>query len=147
VVAGGTRGLRREKEGFEKADKELEQNLPVHAAMLGVDPGTYGRVATLTQQIGDVRKVRVIVGKLLEVLDETEVYLEDEREGVLGNIVNAVRNAAKRKDPSVTAAFEETIRYHGQVATRAAKTRRKNAEAAEETEPPPPMEQPAPAPA
>jgi hypothetical protein len=68
---------------------------------------------------------------MAEVLEETEAYLEDEREGEIGLIVSAVRGAARRKDSTVLTAFEETARYHGQIALRAHKTRRKNAEQAE----------------
>ena len=46
------------------------------------------------------------------------------------------------------APFEKTVRYHGQIAQRAAKTRRRNAQAAaEQAETPQPAPEPAPQPA
>ncbi|AKT38725.1 hypothetical protein [Chondromyces crocatus] len=132
VVPGATRGLRREKEGWARVDKELSTNVPFQAELLGVAPDIYARVERLTEQLGSVREAQLFVSKLAQVLDETEIVLEDEREGVVATVVDAARRTAKRKDPTVLAAFEQTIRYHGQVALRAAKTRRRNAEGTEE---------------
>lgn len=131
LIPGAMRGLRREKDGIQKALGEIQKGIPVHAATLGVAGDAHDRVNTLTDQIEKVRQARVLIDKMAEVLEETEAYLEDEREGEIGLVVNAVRRAARRKDPAVLAAFEETSRYHGQIAARAHKTRRKNAEQTE----------------
>jgi hypothetical protein len=131
AVPGATRGLRREKDGIQKVLGELQQGLPVHASTLGLAAGGYDRIAELTEKLDKVREVRVLIDKLAGVLEETEAYLEDERESEIALIVSAARATARRKDPTIIAAFEETIRYHGQVGARAAKTRRKNAEQAE----------------
>jgi hypothetical protein len=139
---GTMRGLRRQKAGILKVLGEIQQGIPVHAVTLGVAPDIHDRISALTDKIEKVREARVIIDKLAEVLEETEAYLEDEREGEIGLVVNAVRGAGRRKDPSVLTSFEETRRYHGQISARAYKTRRKNAEQAEadaeaETETPP----------
>lgn len=130
VVPGGTRGLCREKPGVGDVLVEITKSVPVHAVMLGIAPDTHTRINTLTDQIAQVRAARADLAKATEVLEETEVCLEDERENQIGTLVEAVRKAARRKDPSVLASFEATIRYHGQIATRANQTRRKNAEEA-----------------
>lgn len=128
LVPGAMRGLRREKDGIQKAIGEIQKGIPAHAATIGVAQDVRDRVNTLSDQIEKIRQARVLIDKMAEVLVETEAYLEDEREGEIGLIVNAVRGAARRKDPTLLAAFEETARYHGQIAARAHKTRRKNAE-------------------
>jgi len=132
LVPGAMRGLRREKDGVQTVIGEIQPGIPAHAATLGVAPDIHQRVITLTDQLEKIRQARVLVDKLAEILEETEAYLEDEREGEIALVVNAVRSAARRKAPSVLAAFEETIRYHGQIAARGVKTRRKNAEQAED---------------
>jgi hypothetical protein len=71
------------------------------------------------------------------------VQNEDEREGEIGQMVNSVRRAAIRKDPTIVALFEETIRYHGQVAVRAHKTRLKNEEPVQTETPAPTADSPA----
>lgn len=125
AISGVTRGVRREKEGIEKVLAELQQNLPIHAAVLGIAPDVHTRTATLTEKLAKVRAARVLTETLTRALSETEVMLEDEREGEIALVVDAVRRTAVRKDPAIAASFDETIRYHGQIATRAYKTRRK----------------------
>jgi hypothetical protein len=133
---GTMRGLRREKHGIQKVLSEIQQGIPVHAATLGVASDIHDRISVLTDKLEKVRQARVEIDKLSEVLEETAAYLEDEREGEIGLIVSAVRAAARRKDPAVLTVFEETTRYHGQIAARAHKTRRKNAEQTETETPP-----------
>lgn len=134
VVPGGTKGLCREKPGVAEVLAEIGKGVPIHAATLGVAADTHTRLNTLTEQIAQVRAARADLAKAVEVLEETQVCLEDERENQIGTVVEAVRKAARRKDPSVVAAFETTIRYHGQIAARANQTRRKNAEEAARAE-------------
>jgi hypothetical protein len=131
AVNGATRGLRRQKPGIEKVLNELQQNLSSQASILSVPTDMYTNITSITDKLTKVREARVLVSKLAEVLAETEAFLEDEREGEIGNVVIAVRRAAVRKNPAVVALFEETIRYHGQLALRAHKTRRKNKSVAE----------------
>lgn len=137
AAKGATRGLRRQKPGIAGVLVELSVNIPAHAETLGLPADTYTQIETTTERLEQVRAARTLIAKWAEVLEETEIFLEDEREGQIGHVVNAVRGASRRKDPSVVASFEETIRYHGQIATRAAKTRRKNAESGPEAEEPP----------
>jgi hypothetical protein len=134
VVPGGTRGYARQKEGIGGVLAELTSNLPVHAETLGMAADAHTRINTITDRLEQIRALRPIVAKAAEVLDETEIYLEDEREMQIGTVVEAVRKAARRKDPALLASFEKTIQYHGQIGVRAHKTRRKNAEAAEQAE-------------
>ncbi|EYF04142.1 hypothetical protein [Chondromyces apiculatus] len=127
---GGTRGLRREKDEWDRVDLELATRLPLHAATLRVAPDLATHVTSLNERLEQVRAFKVAVDKLAEVAMETEAFLEDEREAVVGLVVDAVRKAAKRTDPTMMTAFEDTVRYHGQVGKRAVKTRRRNEEAA-----------------
>lgn len=134
VAEGGLQGLRREKTGWDKVNHELTTKLPTHADALRVAPDLGTQLTTLNTRIGEVRALKVVFSKVFEVLKETEVVLEDEREGIVGLVVDSARKAAKRKDPGLMVVFEETIRYHGQIGKRAAQSRRKNEAAAEEAE-------------
>jgi hypothetical protein len=58
--------------------------------------------------------------------------------GVIGVILAGVRSAARTQGEALLGPFEKTIRYHGQVGVRAAKTRKKKAEQAAGDEAPPP---------
>ena len=57
-------------------------------------------------------------------------------------VSTAVRTSARQKDESIRAAFEKTLSYNAQIAKKAAKTRRKNAEADGEGAPEPEVEAP-----
>jgi polyribonucleotide nucleotidyltransferase len=46
----------------------------------------------------------------------------------------AVRSVARLKDDSIRASFEKTLKYNSQIAEKAWKTRRKNAQAVADTE-------------
>jgi len=130
---GALQGRRREKEDWEKAKLELTSRLPIYAAALRVAPDLGDQIAALNDRIAEVRALKVQAEKLVEVLGETEVVLEDDREGLVGLVVESARKA-KRNDPGLMVAFQETIRYHGQIGRRSAKTRWKNQEAAAEAE-------------
>ena len=132
AASGATRGCRREKEDWDKANHEMLTRLPIHAAALRLAPDLDTQLAALNTRIAEVRALKLAAAKLVEVAEETEVVLEDEREGIVSLVVEAARKAAKRTDPGLMVSFEETIRYHGQLGRRAAQTRRKNARAAAE---------------
>lgn len=134
AAEGAMRGARREKEGVDKTLKELDGSIPKHSSAIGLAPDVLTRIQTATERLASVRAARIIVGKLVEVLEETQICLEDEREGDIGLVVGAVRRTGTR-EPGVLVHFEETIRYHGQIGVRAAKARRRALEeAAEEDE-------------
>ena len=138
AAKGATRGLRRQKPGIAPVLTQLSTNIPAFAETLGLPADTHTQINTVTERLEQVRAARTLIAKWAEVSRRPRIFLEDEREGQIGLVVNAVRGASRRKDPGVVASFEETIRYHGQIATRAAKTRRKNAESGPDAEEPAP---------
>lgn len=144
AASGATRGLRRQKSGIEKALHEINENIPGSADLLGVAPSIGDRINELTEKLALIRQARARIDKLAEVLAETEAFVEDERENEIGHIVSSARRAAIRKDAAVVILFEETIRYHGQIAARSHKTRRKNQQPADA--PAPDATPPAPSP-
>ncbi|EYF01857.1 hypothetical protein [Chondromyces apiculatus] len=132
MARGAARGVRRQKKGWPKVEMELSAKLPLHAQTLHVSPTLHTDIHGLTGRIEEVRLLKEQVERLLEVLNDTEVHLEDRREALVGHVVESARRTAKRSDPGMVVAFEESIRYHGQVGRLAAKTRYANEEAAAE---------------
>ncbi|AKT43700.1 hypothetical protein [Chondromyces crocatus] len=124
---GALRGMRREQEGFADVETELERVVPLLGDALGVAAPVHLRIATRTALLKELREVKHHVDKLAEVLAETEASLENERETDIGLIASMARLVARRKDPSVLALFQHTIRYNSQISLRGAKTRRKRA--------------------
>lgn len=128
---GGKQKLRTEKEGMDGVIQELASAVPSAAgAAAGVPMEAYKLFVETTDDIAKLRAARAIVDKLAEVLDETEAKKVHERENALGLIVDAVTsNARRKKEPSLLAPFDKTLAYNAQIADKAARTRRKNAEA------------------
>ncbi|AKT43300.1 hypothetical protein [Chondromyces crocatus] len=126
----GTRGLRRQKPGWEAVALELSTRLPVHADTLRIASDLGLQIATLSARLDAVRTFKRTADKLAEVAAETEAFMEDQREGLIALVVEAVRKGAKRTDPALMTAFEKTVGYHGQHGAKAAQTRRQKEEAA-----------------
>ncbi len=122
--------LRVEREGMPLVVAELAQSVPSVGIAAGVPAEVFTHVNLCTDRLQQIRAARAIVAKLAEVLVESEAKYEHERENDLSIIVDAVRSVAHRKgDPSLLAAFEQTLKYCAQTAEKAAKTRKKNADA------------------
>jgi hypothetical protein len=129
LVKGAMRGYRFEKTGLDDVLHELAQNVPTHGDKAAISPAVYARVLECNDNIKKIREARVVVDKLAEVLAESEVYYVHEREGHISIIADGVRSSARRTGDAIRAVFEKTLKYTSQIADKAAKTRRKNAEA------------------
>jgi hypothetical protein len=127
-------GLKREKPNFDAAQRELVQAKAGALDKVGIAGSVVDRIVMRTDKLAALRVQRGIAAKLVEVLEETEAYFEDMREGDIAVVAKAVQTAAKHIDKSVLASFEAMLSYYSQNADKAAATRRKNAKA-EEQEP------------
>jgi hypothetical protein len=107
----------------------------------------YAHFVACTENLEKLRAARIVVDKLAEILEESEAFYEHEREADISIIADAVRSAARRKDDSIRAPFAKTLKYNSQVAEKAVKTRRKNAQAAAQAQPGEPAKTPAEPPA
>jgi len=134
---GGMQRLRREKDGIEDVVAELSTNVPHVGAEAGISSDVYARFVKSTDDIGKIRAAKQLVAKLAEVLEESEGWHEHERETWISMMVDAIKSTARHSNANITAIFEKTLEYNGRAAVKAAKTRRKNAEAmAKEAESP-----------
>jgi hypothetical protein len=126
---GGTQGLKREKDGFEGVLGELQKAKAGALSTAGIATEIVTRIEARTAKLDEIRKKRAEVEKLAEVLRETEVDLENAREGDVALVAKSVQTAVKHVDAGIGANFETTLRYYSQIADKAVATRRKNAEA------------------
>ncbi len=120
-------GLKREKSNFTAALNELVQAKSGLLDKVGIANSTVERIEARTRKLAAIRTQRDIAAKLLEVLDETEAYLEDAREGDIAVVAKAIQAAAKHVDAGALASFEATLAYYSQNADKAVATRRRNA--------------------
>lgn len=130
LAPGAGRMLKRAQEGLDGVLAELPTALTKHAATLGVSIEILSRVTISTANIQVLTGLLKDARKLVEVLEESLAYHEDQREAEFSQLAETVRRTAARKDPSVEAAFEKLLKYVGQVGVKAAATRRKNEAAA-----------------
>lgn len=135
LAPGAMVGMKREKPNFDEALTELKNAKSGAIADAGIALETITRIETRTAKLAELRTKRAEAEKLVEVLNETEVGLENAREGDIALVVKAVQTAAQHIDPGVVASFEATMHYYSQNAVKAVATRRKNAEIKEPTTP------------
>lgn len=126
---GAFKRLRSVKPGIVAVLEELARSVPARGEEAGVSPRVYARIVEGTAAIEALSEHELTLEKLLEVVRESRKKREHDREHDIGIIVDTVRTTAQRTgDTALVAAFEQTIAYHGQIAAKAAQTRRKNAE-------------------
>ncbi|WP_156339233.1 hypothetical protein [Chondromyces crocatus] len=130
LAPGSLRGLRAEQPGLHEVLAELTKSLPIFGDAAGVGPQLHQELTTCNDNLARIRAAQSVVAKWREVLDESYAYYAHEREVVIGQVADAVKSSARRKDTSLLAPFEKTVAYNSQVGLRAAKTRKKNADAA-----------------
>jgi hypothetical protein len=130
LAPGAMRGIRAEQEGIEGVKTELAASMPGHGAAADIPPQAYQRFLDRTALLVKLRQKEIELKKLVEICEETRAKTENDREDDISVIAKAAQSAADRlKDPGIAAPFEATIRYNGQIADKAAQTRRKNVEA------------------
>lgn len=135
IPKGATHRLRRERPGIDEVAKELAVQISAHAADAGITPKTYQEFLDSSEAIGKLRDARTVIDKLLEVVVESEAKFVHERENAISLMADSVRAMAKRSaGPGILAPFQKLLDYNSQAAEKAAKTRRRNAKAALESE-------------
>ena len=125
---GDLRGMRRQQAGMSDVIAELSDSVPALGASAGVAEDVYQRFVESSNKVEQVRRYRLGLAKLVEVLIESEALYEDQCEQALSQIVDAVKSTAKRsRNQGIRAPFEKSIRYTQQAAEKGLKTRKKNA--------------------
>jgi hypothetical protein len=134
---GALKGLRAPQDGLAGALEELTRSVPARGEEAGVSNRVYARIVESTGKIDTLAQHERELEKATEVVRETRRKLEHDREHDIGMVVDVVKSTAQRTgDTALLAAFEHTIRYKSQIASKAAQTRRKNADARDEGEAP-----------
>ncbi len=127
---GAMRGFRAEQEGIDGVTEELAKSMPAYGEDAGISPKVYARFIESTEKIEKLWKHELELEKALEVVRETRAKREHDRENDISMLVDSVKSTAQRTgDRALLAGFERTIKYNGQIAEKAAQTRRRNEEA------------------
>jgi hypothetical protein len=127
IIAGDLSGYKREKPGIEEVVVELPAAIALHGDAARLHPSLLDGFQTNTMILGKIRALRPLVAKLLEVLEESEIFYEDAREADIVRIATAVLAVARYEDsPALLAAFEKTLTYRAQYAKKGLATRKQN---------------------
>lgn len=125
--------LRTEQGGIADVVTELAQSFPKHGDDAGISAKVYQAFVDDTALIEKLSAHESDLEKALEVVRETRAKKMHDRENTISQIVDAVKSTAQRTaNTSILAPFEKTMQYNSQIAEKAAKTRKKNAESAGE---------------
>jgi len=123
--------LRTEMGGLPRVLDELATSVPAHGEAAGVPAKLHEGIVNDTADIEALDKHEEELEKALEVVKESRAKKVHDRENKISMLVDSVKSTAHRTgDNAILAPFERTIQYNSQIAEKAAKTRRKNAEAA-----------------
>jgi hypothetical protein len=130
LAKGGQRGLLRERPGIEEVITELAASVPGSGKVAGITQDLYQPFLDARGKVDKVNAVRAAIAILDQVLDDSLAVYENDAEQALRQIVDVVESNAKRKkNEAIAKPFSATVAYAKQTATKAVKTRKKNAEA------------------
>lgn len=127
---GGMRGFLSEQPGFSEAIAEILANQPTIGMKAGIQPNEITNLVAQNEKIAEIDAVLPAVEKLLEMLVETRAALDNERQREVYAIAAAVEAKAKgTQGATLRAKYEKTRAYRSAIGIKAAKTRKKKAEA------------------
>lgn len=110
--------------------QEILTNQAAWGGQAGVTPDDVAEIATITERIGRIDQFLKPAAKFVEMLEETRYLLEDRRQHKVFDIGAAAERRGK-EIPELLARYEQTRAYRSAAGKKAAKTRKKNAEAQE----------------
>ncbi len=139
VEPSALQGLLTAQANFAEVQKEVDGHVAAWGEAAGLPAGDVARLSVLNQRIARIDAFLAPAKKLAEMLHETRCLLEDERQHIILDLGAAVERRGKKK-PELLAKFAETRAYRSAAGKKAAKTRKKNAAAAEAPEAPPDTE-------
>lgn len=132
---GAMQGMRTEQKGFDDVVIEIVSNQEALGENSGVLNSDVRRLHRLNHDIARIDEILPAVVKLHELLTETRASVDDERQRLVRSVAVVVEARAKStRDTSLLARYQKTREYRSAAGVKAAKTRIKNAAAAEAQE-------------
>lgn len=126
---GGMQGLRTEKDDYPKAHKEIVDNQASHGVKAGITAEDVAVIVESTERIEQIDDRMQLALKMVEVLRETRAKEVDRREKKVSTVSKKILLHAKDSgSDEVLAKYDNTLDYYSQLAKKAAKSRRENAE-------------------
>jgi uncharacterized protein YyaL (SSP411 family) len=130
---GEMRGMRRAQPGFKEVIREIVSNQEALGERSAVAASTFENLMTALERLEELAKYKRPAEKLLEILTETEAYVDDQCQRLVHAIATAVEGHAKAFDnPEMLARYERTLDYRSAIGLKAVRKRRQNEKARSE---------------
>lgn len=128
VEPGAMRGLKRAQPGFSHVLHEIMAAQARFGEQAGVLSRDLEELKLLTERIETIRKILPDIRKLLELLVETELVMDDRRQQIVRVIARTIDNAfTLTKNGELLGVYEKTRSYRSAAAKKGVKTRQKRA--------------------
>lgn len=129
---GGLKGLLAKRDGFDNVIAEIIANQPLYGGKAGITGEDFTNIQTSNEVIAKIEARLPAARKLVELLEETLAYHEDQRQRQVYAIGKSVEiRANMHKNPELLAKYESTRRYRSAIAFKGVRTRLRNQAAAE----------------
>jgi hypothetical protein len=123
-------GRRATQEGYADVVLEIQANQATWGTQVGITSDDIQFLGECDERVASIDEHLNRARKLVEVLEETRAMLDTARHVRISTIAAMVDARTRtRTDSSLLAVYEKTRAYRSAIAVKAAKTRRKNAEA------------------
>lgn len=131
LPAGAMQGMRTAQDGWDGVVAEVGANQAENGEAAGITATDFARFQTLNEQYAQVVAYLPAAEKLVEILQESKANIDNQRQRLASAFAQSVEMRAKASsDSKLLAKYEKTRAYRSAIADKAAKTRRKKAEAA-----------------
>ena len=126
---GGLQGLRTDHEGVDDVVSEIAANQTAWGDKAGVTAGDFASLMTSHDHIAELDRYLPAARKMVELMEETRAKEVDARERAISSIAASVDFRAKQPGNEVILAkYEKAREYRSEIAMKAVKTRKRNAE-------------------
>lgn len=124
-------GLRAEQPGFDAVVAEITAHQSTLGPKAGITQDDIARILLANERIAQIDAFLPAAKKLVEMLTETRAKLDDERQRQVHAAAGMIEGRARATgDKELLAKYEKTRAYRSAPGIKAAKTRKKNAQAA-----------------
>lgn len=131
LAPGELKGIKGTQEGYDEVVAEILSNQRMCGELIGITHRDIEELTLANQRVATLDACLPTLRKLLEIMEETRIKIDGERHRRVCEIAALVdvRSKASR-DSSLLARYEKTRTYRSAPGVKAARTRRKNREAA-----------------
>ena len=120
-------GLLTSQPGCDEVVVEVSSNQPAHGVQAGIRDEDVVDIKSTVAQMAEIRSLLPPARKLLELLEDTYVVLDDRLQRQLFNIATTVERRAKMlRNDELLARYARTRKYRSATGNKAARTRKRN---------------------